>query len=47
LITSFNYGRWAIGTPNLKGYFAMPDRFGKNTGGPHKVSMGEKIKVMQ
>jgi len=25
----------------------MPDRFGKNTGGPHKVLMGEKIKVMQ
>jgi len=25
----------------------MPDRFGKNTGGPHKVLMGEKIKVIQ
>jgi hypothetical protein len=36
-----------IETPNLKRNSALPDRFGKNTGGPHKVLMGEKIKVMQ
>jgi hypothetical protein len=47
LITSFNYERWVIKTLNLKGYFALHDRLGKNIGGAYKVSMGEKIKSMQ
>jgi hypothetical protein len=47
LITSFNYGRWVIETLNLKGYFALHDRLGKNIGGAYKVSMSEKIKAIQ
>jgi hypothetical protein len=36
-----------IETLNLKGNSALHDCLGKNTGGPHEVSMGEKIKAIQ